>query len=148
MIRKKETIAEPIENVEEDADQYTFSFEVDKVPPSDPEPDPEPVLRVKEEENPEPAASDAELENKEPSVDNNQRVKRLKGLSMKLKNPKIVSEYENEPAFKRRQIDLEDVPHSSDENISRYTLLENEDKEEDDKIEFRKNNSFLHDNVD
>ncbi len=44
------------------------------------------------------------------------------------------------PAYMRKKIDLEDVPHSSERNISRYNL--NEDNE------LLGNNKFLHDNVD
>jgi cell division protein FtsZ len=44
------------------------------------------------------------------------------------------------PAYMRKKVDLEDVPHSSERNISRYNL--NEDNE------LLGNNKFLHDNVD
>ena len=72
------------------------------------------------------------------------RVNKLKGLSKQLKSPSHYSDIENVPAFKRRNIDLENQPHSSDNNFSRYTLSENEEE----KPEIRSNNSFLHDNVD
>ena len=75
-----------------------------------------------------------------------ERVKRLKNLSMKFRNPNSLQELESEPAYKRRNIDLDDVPHSSENNVSRYTLSEK--KEDDDRFEIRRNNSFLHDNVD
>jgi hypothetical protein len=41
-------------------------------------------------------------------------------------------------------ISLENTTHSTESNVSRYTLREGEDK----KNEIRPNNSFLHDNVD
>ena len=44
------------------------------------------------------------------------------------------------PAYMRKKVDLEDVPHSSERNISRFNL--NEDSE------ILGNNKFLHDNVD
>jgi cell division protein FtsZ len=68
----------------------------------------------------------------------------LKELSLKLKTPNGLAELENEPAYKRKNINLEDTPHSSESQVSKYTLTENEDK----KVEIKPNNSFLHDNVD
>ena len=49
------------------------------------------------------------------------------------------------PAFRRRNIHLQQVDVSSETNVSRYTLSENPD---DKKPEIRPNNTFLHDNVD
>jgi cell division protein FtsZ len=73
-----------------------------------------------------------------------ERIQRLKELSMKLKTPQGLNEMENEPAYKRRNVQLDNVPHSSESQVSRFTLSENDEK----KIEIRPNNSFLHDNVD
>lgn len=73
-----------------------------------------------------------------------ERIQRLKELSMKLKTPQGLNEMEHEPAYKRRNIQLDNVPHSSESQVSRFTLTETDDK----KIEIRPNNSFLHDNVD
>ncbi len=72
------------------------------------------------------------------------RIQKLKELSLKLKTPKGLNEMEHEPAYVRKNINLENVPHSSESQVSRYTLTENEEK----KIEIRPNNSFLHDQVD
>lgn len=72
------------------------------------------------------------------------RVSKLKELSFKLKSPNGLSELENEPAYKRRNINLDPTPHSSESQVSRYTLSEGDDK----KVEIKPNNSFLHDNVD
>ena len=73
-----------------------------------------------------------------------ERKARLRNLSMKIRTPEGLSELENEPAYKRRNMPLADIPSSSESEISRYTLSDNGDK----KIEIRSNNSFLHDNVD
>ncbi len=73
-----------------------------------------------------------------------ERIMRLKELSLKIKTPNGLNELENEPAYKRKNVSLDDVAHSSESNISRFSLTENEDK----KVEIRPNNSFLHDNVD
>jgi len=72
-----------------------------------------------------------------------ERIMRLKDLSMKLRNGGI-QELENVPAYKRKEIALQDTPSSSESQISRFSLL----TDEDGKTEIRNNNSFLHDNVD
>lgn len=72
------------------------------------------------------------------------RIAKLKELSFKLKSPNGLSELENEPAYKRRNVNLDSTPHSSESQVSRYTLSEGDDK----KAEIKPNNSFLHDNVD
>jgi len=72
------------------------------------------------------------------------RIKKLKDLSMKIKTVQGITELENEPAYKRKNVVLSDVTPSSESNISRFTLTEGEDN----KAELKSNNSFLHDNVD
>jgi len=73
-----------------------------------------------------------------------ERIARLKALSQKLKTQNGLNELENEPAYVRKNVNLSIPPHSSESQVSRYTLSENEDK----KTEIKPNNSFLHDNVD
>jgi len=72
-----------------------------------------------------------------------ERIMRLKDLSMKLRSSNGLQELENEPAYKRKQLSLDDIPHSSDSQVSRFTL-----SSEEGITEIRPNNSFLHDNVD
>ncbi|MFZ4260830.1 cell division protein FtsZ [Sphingobacterium sp. HJSM2_6] len=72
-----------------------------------------------------------------------ERILRLKELSMKLKSSNGLQELESEPAYKRKQKTLDDVPHSSQSQVSRFTL-----SFDDGETEIRPNNSFLHDNVD
>ena len=59
---------------------------------------------------------------------------------------KNIDEIENQPAYKRMGVDLEDVEPSSEvtENKSRITLS----SDDNDDIQLRSNNSYLHDNVD
>lgn len=106
----------------------------------------EPVLIVKQEVkaelDPQEAAKKAEQEEIQRRA--NERIQKLRDISLKLKSPQVLNEMENEPAYKRRNVNLENVPHSSESQVSRFTLTENEEK----KIEIRPNNSFLHDNVD
>ena len=68
---------------------------------------------------------------------------RMKEFNYKFNNSKI-DEIEKVPAYKRQGVDLEETKHSSEEERSRFTL----DLDENEDIQLRKNNSFLHDNVD
>jgi cell division protein FtsZ len=73
-----------------------------------------------------------------------ERILRLKDLSMKLRTSNGLQELENEPAYKRKQMQLQQVQHSSESQVSRFTLS----NDEEGSTEIRPNNSFLHDNVD
>ena len=73
-----------------------------------------------------------------------QRMKHLRELSSAANNEENMEEFENVPAYKRRGVKLESESHSSDDDISRLSLVDEPDK----KPELRSNNSFLHDNVD
>jgi cell division protein FtsZ len=72
-----------------------------------------------------------------------ERIMRLKDLSMKLRTGNI-QEMENVPAYKRKEIALQEPPASDESQVSRFSLL----PDSEGKIEIRNNNSFLHDNVD
>ena len=73
-----------------------------------------------------------------------ERIKKLKDITFKLKSSEGLNELEKEPSFVRQNIKLDNVNYSTESNVSRYTLSEGEDK----KMEIKPNNSFLHDNVD
>ena len=68
---------------------------------------------------------------------------RMKEFNYKFNKSKI-DDIENEPAYKRKGIELEDKNYSSENNISRTSV----GSDENDDMKIRKNNSFLHDNVD
>ncbi|KGE15530.1 cell division protein FtsZ [Sphingobacterium deserti] len=89
------------------------------------------------------ASEPKEIDFEDQLMKTKERILRLKELSMKLKSSNGLQELENEPAYKRRQKSLEDVPHSSQSQVSRFTLSFDEGE-----TEIRPNNSFLHDNVD
>ena len=59
-------------------------------------------------------------------------------------NQEGIDKMENIPAYKRRNVTLNEVNHSSEIEISRTSLVD----EPESKPELRTNNSFLHDNVD
>lgn len=76
------------------------------------------------------------------------RRKKMKDFNYKFINKlnHSIDEIESEPAYKRMGVDLREVPPSSeaDNNKSRLSL----GTDENDDIQLRSNNSFLHDNVD
>lgn len=74
------------------------------------------------------------------------RKEKMKKFNYKFnrKVSKNIDEIEREPAYKRMGVILEETEHSSDINASRTTLKINENEE----VQLKSNNSFLHDNVD
>tara|TARA_B100001063_G_scaffold244173_1_gene276347 strand:+ start:896 stop:2590 length:1695 start_codon:yes stop_codon:yes gene_type:complete len=72
-----------------------------------------------------------------------QRMERLRDITVKLRTPSGLTDLESQPAYKRREIELDDVAHSSESDNSSYVL-----GEDDDKNVGLKPNNFLHDNVD
>lgn len=72
-----------------------------------------------------------------------ERRKHMKEFNYKFNNAKI-DEIEKEPAYKRQGVSLENAQHSSETNASRLSV----GTDDNDDIQLRSNNSFLHDNVD
>ncbi len=72
------------------------------------------------------------------------RIRDLRDLSLKSKSESGREELENTPAYERRSIKLEDISHSSETHVSRFSLVDDPER----KPELKSNNSFLHDNVD
>ncbi len=72
------------------------------------------------------------------------RSSKLKELSINLHTDHSQEELESVPAFKRRNVELDESKPSTDSNISRYTLGEDSKKNPN----IQSNNSFLHDNPD
>ena len=68
---------------------------------------------------------------------------RMKEFNYKFNRSKI-EDIENEPAYKRMGIELENKNYSEENEISRTSIS----IDENDDMKIRKNNSFLHDNVD
>jgi len=72
-----------------------------------------------------------------------ERKKRMKEFNYKFRNSASkIEDIEKQPAYKRMGIELDETKNS-DTNISRTSV-----NTDDDDIELRSNNSFLHDNVD
>lgn len=74
-----------------------------------------------------------------------ERMERIQAYTAKLKSSTGISDLEKEPAYKRKNIQIDDLPHSSEEAMSKFTLSNDSDGEYGG---LRDNNSFLHDNVD
>ncbi len=92
----------------------------------------EPYIKEQDENTAAAAINKNKYENKRPANPN----------PVKLNNPNTLIDLENEPAYLRRKVRLEDVRHSSETHISKWTITDDEEPE------LKENNSFLHDNVD
>ena len=79
---------------------------------------------------------------------NRERLRNLREISERIKSPQGLSELEKEPAYKRRNVHLDRIAHSSDSDVSRYTLSEERDEHGNTRSGLRPNNPYLHDNVD
>jgi len=135
---------EPTEVEPEEAGGFTFkiadpimNFEPVKAEEVKPEPVPEPEPIVGADDHKTEESMEEQLRK------SRERIMRLKDLSMKLRSGNL-QEMENVPAYKRKEIALQETPASDESQISRFTLL----PDSEGKIEIRNNNSFLHDNVD
>jgi len=75
-----------------------------------------------------------------------ERREKMKKFNYKFMNKvnNNIDEIEKEPAYKRMGVELDESSHSSDIGASRTTL----EVDDNDDIQLRSNNSFLHDNVD
>jgi len=70
----------------------------------------------------------------------NERLQRLSGAEHHWLQPEEIKTKLDQPAYARKNVKLDDVPHSSERNISRLSL--NDDNQ------ILGNNKYLHDNVD
>src|SRR5690606_4632138 len=68
---------------------------------------------------------------------------KMKNFNYKFNSAKI-DDIERVPAYKRQGINLDESRHSSDSNISNTSIS----LDDNDDMQIRNNNSFLHDNVD
>jgi cell division protein FtsZ len=72
-----------------------------------------------------------------------ERRRKMKDFNYKFNNAKI-DDIEKVPAYKRQGVNLDETQHSSESNMSGTSLS----LDDNDDIQLRNNNSFLHDNVD
>lgn len=118
----------------------------DELPEDDNRMEMQPNRRTLNEEEEKLVAPTQSLTKEEVQRIASQRMHRIKELTVRLKTPSGLTDLEAEPAYKRRNIRLDEPPHSSDSQVSRFSLSDDGDHEG--RSELRSNNSFLHDNVD
>jgi cell division protein FtsZ len=136
--RKIPTTGEPFTTIKEHTNiQRTIEFDIKNENPDN-------VLFVQpEQEEPEQPQDPRKLAEK---------VKKLREAHEKIKNKvsndqekkDVIEDLENEPAYVRKKIKLENVKYSSQNNLSKFSLTEDEEKNPT----LREDNSYLHDNVD
>jgi cell division protein FtsZ len=146
---KEEEHTEPLGS--EGSESLSFVFEIKSETETPVPPAPAPAPR-QEERPPLPpmikrsvypdlkAAAEADEEQQRKA---RERVEKLKEVSIKFPGTNMY-EMESTPAFIRKNVQLNPVPHSSENNVSRYTL----GTDDQNKPEIKPTNSFLHDNVD
>ena len=115
-------------------------------------PEPEPVVEkvvrhVLEDDNNEKVNLDTVtaksiLSPEEQQRRNQERLSKIQDYTSKLKKAEGITEFENEPAYVRRNIQLDNSQKSTQETVSRFGLTEDETGTS------LRNNNFLHDNVD
>jgi cell division protein FtsZ len=127
---------EPIENDSERTFEFTLEDSKEDIVSKDDNVTAEKTIFSLDEQAPESAEEEMFRKSRE-------RINKLKALSYRLGNNNV-SDLEKEPAYKRKNVKLDNVQHSSESDVSRFTLSQDEEK----KTELRQNNSFLHDNVD
>jgi cell division protein FtsZ len=154
--KKEEEITDPMEPVlihKSPVEEQSITFEYEFAIPQEADPAPVQSLFPTENDNtplpPNPAKTETKPYSESESMDeqlrrSREKILRLRELSIKPKSYASISDLEKEPAYKRKNIRLENVTPSSESEISRYTLGEDENKTPG----IKPNNSFLHDNVD
>ena len=70
------------------------------------------------------------------------RKERLRSLNVKMNSPQNVNDMENIPAYMRRGYALDNVPHSSEPMMSRWSITDESEPH------ISSDSAYLHDNVD
>ena len=129
-----------VDEVENDTTDFTAEVEEEQE---------QKITFVQKEETPENKAEEGpvytnRIPDEEQMKRSQERIMKIKELGLRMKTPSGINDLENEPAYKRRKINLDETPHSSENPISRFTLS----NDEEGKPRLNDDNSFLHDNVD
>jgi len=74
---------------------------------------------------------------------NEERVAKIQEITSRIQNSESISEYESQPAYLRRNIEVNEDTPSKENNVSRFGLSGNVNGDSG-----LRNNSYLHDNVD
>jgi cell division protein FtsZ len=134
-----------IDNQEELADDVITSILIDKEPAD--------VKEITDLDNHnESKAEEASLNTfdstqvnaEEMKIESREREERLRNISIQLRTPSGLTSLEDVPAYKRNNVEISESTHSSESEVSIYTLTNGANNT----TEIKQNNSFLHDNVD
>lgn len=133
--------AEPVAEVQEEIIEVTTTPEMEAVAGEEKEEENFVVFNVKSYET-----SANEPVSKE-SLDRqlNDRKRILSQLSYRSMNKGSMNEMESTPAYLRKGLEVQNTMHSNNTDLSRYSIGEDSMNQ---RPEVKKNNSFLHDNVD
>ena len=74
---------------------------------------------------------------------NEERVSKIQEITSRIQNAESIAEYESQPAYLRRNVEVKDERPSQDNNVSRFGLSGSGNGDSG-----LRNNSYLHDNVD
>jgi cell division protein FtsZ len=79
-----------------------------------------------------------------------ERLERLKNVNQRFRSPNNLAELENVPAFKRRNVNLDDTPHSSESSVTRFDVRDTDETDENGNKRggLSDGNEFLHQSVD
>ncbi len=79
-----------------------------------------------------------------------ERMERLKSMNQRFRSPNNLAELENVPAFKRRNVNLNDTPHSSESSVTRFDVRDTEETDANGNKRggLSDGNEFLHQSVD
>ncbi len=153
---EEDTSKEEVQNWEvktvEETQQSTISFDLDTSNAQKEEEEEEVTRYVLDRDNEEKTEMSSETEQpkktytaEEQQKKTQERLSKIQEYTQKLKKAEGLQELEEEPAYIRKNIDLDESKPSEKENISRFSVSK-DDEDEDSSL--NTNNSFLHDNVD
>ncbi|MCO5232586.1 MAG: cell division protein FtsZ [Chitinophagales bacterium] len=137
----------PIANIDNSNDAFSFEFPSEKVEPIQNSP----IFTIKHvSQNESPISQKPEIEPTTPKMNdrgnfNNDIIRRKIGGS-KLSDP-VIQEMENTPSYLRKNKKFENMPHSSQSHLSRYSIVDSFEEENGNTLELKKN-SFLSDKPD
>ena len=151
---------EAIETIPQITEEKKIIFELDIAEEESPE---EVITDIMEEENPkvemETVVLELDNELEEDILENTEsipvnpdamkieareRENRLRAISQQLRTPSGLTDLEDVPAYKRNNVEISEPTHSSESEVSSYTLTNGNNNT----TELKQKNSFLHDNVD
>lgn len=113
----------------------------------------EPLFTIRHVESKESATTEsapASTQSNEKSndrADTNKELLKRKLGGNRFNDPKYINEMERIPSFERKNKKFENIPHSSQSHLSRYTIVDNYENENGNSLELKKN-SFLSDKPD